>query len=277
MDGCTRQNPAYRPAKGRAPTWGLFLCVGLFACASAIAFAPPTAGAAPADEWRPDVKRARQYAKHRSGDVRFAIRDPSGRWRDFHGGRASPMASTIKVMLLAAYLRQGSVRDSALHEDDRKLLGPMIRRSDNAAATRVRDIVGEAAIRRVARDGRMRHFRYSSTWGLSRASARDGASLMSRFADVVPKRHEGYAKHLLATIASSQRWGVARTRPRGWKLFFKGGWGVGTGKVNHQIAFLQRHDSRIALAIHTEFGPSHAYGKKTLKGVASRLLRGLGR
>jgi hypothetical protein len=272
MDGCTRQNPAYRPANGRAPARGPFLCLALIALV-----AVPASDAAPSDEWRPDVKRARQYAKQRSGDVRFAIRAPSGRWRDFHGGRASPMASTIKVMLLAAYLRQGSVRDSALHRDDRKLLGPMIRRSDNAAATRVRDIVGEKAIRRVARDGRMGNFRYSDTWGLSRASARDGASLMSRFEDVVPRRHEGYARHLLASIVASQRWGVARARPRGWKLFFKGGWGVGTGKVNHQIAFLQRHGARVALAIHTEFSPSHGYGRNTLKGVAKRLLRGLGR
>src|SRR5918995_382426 len=272
MDGCTGQNPAYRPANGRAPHRGLFLCLFLITLA-----VPATAGAAPPDEWRPDVKRAREYAKKRTGDVRFAVIAPSGKRYDFHGGGPSPMASTIKVMLLAAYLRQGSVRDSALHRDDRKLLGPMIRRSDNAAATRVRDIVGEAAVRRVARDGRMRHFRYSNTWGLSRASARDGASLMSRFEEVVPRRHEGYAKHLLGSIVASQRWGVARARPRGWKLFFKGGWGVGAGEVNHQIAFLQHHDSRVALAIHTEFGPSHAYGKKTLEGVSSRLLRGLGR
>jgi hypothetical protein len=273
MDGCTRQNPAYRPANGRAPTWGLFLCLLVVAALAA----PAAAATAPPDEWRPDVERARKYAKKRTGDVRFAVIAPSGKRYDFHGGRASPMASTIKVMLLAAYLRQGSVRDSALDDDDRELLGPMIRRSDNGAATRVRDIVGESAIRRVARDGRMRHFRYSNTWGLSRASASDGASLMSRFEEVVPDRHEGYAKHLLAGIVSSQRWGVARARPRGWKLFFKGGWGVGSGEVNHQIAFLQRHASRVALAIHTEFGRSHNNGKKTLEGVASRLLRGLGR
>jgi hypothetical protein len=152
MDGCTRQNPAYRPAKGRAPSRGLFLFLGLIPVAVAVA----GAGAAEAellDEWRPDVKRARQHAKKRAGDVRFAVVAASGKQYDFHGGRASPMASTIKVMLL--------------------------------------------------RDGHMRHFRYSSTWGLSRASAADGASLMSRFEDIVPRRHEGYAKHLLASIVSS--------------------------------------------------------------------------
>ena len=212
----------------------------------------------------------------RTGEVRFAIVDPAGGSRDLHGRRTAPMASTVKVMLLAAYLRQGSVRDRSLHESDRDLLGPMIRRSDNGAATRVRDVVGEGAIRRLARDARMRHFRYSSSWGDCRTSAADQASFMYRFEDYLPDRHEGYARNLLASIVPSQRWGVARARPRGWKLYFKGGWGIGA-QVNHQIAFLQRGDRRVALAVLTESSPSQGYGEHTLEGVAKRLLRGLPR
>lgn len=285
MDGCTRQNPAYRPAEGRAPVRGLFPFLTSLLAATAIfgavaggeeGSALARARAAEPGEWRPDVKRARQYAKRRSGDVRFSIVDLEGKARDFHGGRTAPMASTVKVILLAAYLRQGSVRDRALHERDRKLLGPMIRRSDNNAAARVRDIVGEGAIRRVARDARMHHFRYSGTWGLCRTSASDQASFMYRFEETIPDRHEGYAKHLLASVVSAQRWGVARARPKGWKLFFKGGWGI-ADNVNHQVAFLQRRGNRVALAILTEGSPGHEYGRKTLGGVASRLLRGLHR
>jgi Beta-lactamase enzyme family len=284
MDGRTRQNPAYRLAKGRAPTRGLFLFLIALACALAAPpgielgapAAPARAAAAEPKGWRPDVKRARQYAKHRTGDVLFAIVDPERRRDDFHGGRTAPMASTVKVMLLAAYLRERSVRDRGLNESDRDLLGPMIRRSDNAAATRVRNIVGEGAIRRVARDAHMRHFSYNSAWGLCRTSAGDQASFMYRFEDTIPDRHEGYARNLLAAIVPSQRWGVARARPKGWKLYFKGGWGIGDN-VNHQIAFLDRGDERIALAILTEASPGHQYGKKTLEGVASRLLRGLRR
>jgi hypothetical protein len=284
MDGCTRQNPAYRPANGRAPVRGLFLYV-LVAIAIALGAGPTggppggtlaSAAAAEPDGWRPDVKRARRYAKRRTGDVRFAIVDVKGRSYDFHGGRTAPMASTVKVMLLAAYLRQGSVRDRSLREADRDLLGPMIRRSDNAAATRVRDIVGEGAIRRVAHDAHMRRFSYSGTWGLCRTSAADQASFMYRFEDTIPDRHEGYARNLLASITPPQRWGVAGARPKGWKLFFKGGWGIGAN-VDHQIAFLQRHERRVGLAILTESSPSHEYGKHTLEGVASRLLRGLKR
>ena len=75
----------------------------------------------------------------------------------------------------------------------------------------------------------------------------------------------------------SQRWGIADARPRGWKLYFKGGWGTGTGRVDHQVAFLRNPPGRIALAILTEFDPNHTYGKHTLRGVAARVLRGLPR
>jgi Beta-lactamase enzyme family len=283
MDGRTRQNPAYRLAKGRAPARGLFLCLVLTALASPLVAgadraigAPIGAPRADPDVWRPDVLRAREYARRRTGDVRFAIVDPERKMRDFHGGRTAPMASTVKVMLLAAYLRQGSVRDRSLRESDRDLLGPMIRRSDNGAATRVRDIVGEGAIRRLAHDAHMRQFRYSSSWGNCRTGAADQASFMYRFEDYLPDRHEGYARNLLASIVPSQRWGVARARPKGWKLYFKGGWGIGAN-VNHQIAFLQRGERRVALAILTESSPSQGYGEHTLEGVAKRLLRGLQR
>ena len=263
------------------PRTGLFLFLIALALAIPAAAGTDHATSAPAGapgedhrDWRPDVKRARQYARHRTGDVRFVIVGPDRRRYDFHGGRTAPMASTVKVMLLAAYLRQGSVRDRSLHERDRALLGPMIRRSENTAATRVRNIVGEAAIRRLARYAHMRRFSYHRHWGRCRTSARDQASFMYRFERTIPDRHAGYARNLLASIVSSQRWGVARARPKGWKLFFKGGWGIGAN-VDHQIAFLRRGDERLALAILTEASPRHEYGKKTLEGVASRLLRGL--
>jgi hypothetical protein len=73
----------------------------------------------------------------------------------------------------------------------------------------------------------------------------------------------------------SQRWGVAQVAPQGWKLYFKGGWGSGTGLVDHQVALLTLGDTRISLAITTRFNPDHAYGKQTLRGVAGRILAGL--
>jgi beta-lactamase class A len=238
---------------------------------------PAAQSATAATSWQPDVRRAKRYAKRREGDVRFAIVGLNGHMRRFHAGRTAPAASVFKAMLLAVYLRQASVRDRRLRHRDKELLGPMIKRSDNEAATRVRDMVGRRRIERLARDARMRRFRYNAVWGLSRIAAGDQARYFYRFDRYVPERHERYARRLLGSIVGSQRWGVADARPDGWKLYFKGGWGVGSGEVNHQVAFLQRHRHRIALAILTEYGPSHDYGTRTLEGVAERLLRGLPR
>lgn len=45
-----------------------------------------------------------------------------------------------------------------------------------------------------------------------------------------------------------------------------------TGRVTHQVAFLENGDHRISLAILIEFSPSHSYGTWTVRGVAKRLL-----
>jgi len=229
----------------------------------------------PVDDWRPGIAKASTYADRRRGDVRFAFIDTGGRMYRHHATRRAPAASVFKAMLLVTYLRHASVKHRPLHERDRDLLGPMIRRSDNETATQVRDIVGRRAIERLARAAEMRDFSYSWTWGLSRISARDQAPFFYAIEDYIPGRHEDYARRLLSSIVPSQRWGVGQVKPEGWELFFKGGWGISTGRVNHQVAFLEGGEDRVALAILTEHSPSHEYGTETLEGVARRLLEGL--
>ncbi|HEY7151554.1 MAG TPA: serine hydrolase [Solirubrobacterales bacterium] len=226
-------------------------------------------------DWRPHYSFANRYIKHRAGTISYGVVGPNGNYQGHRGGRTVPMASTFKVMLLATYLRK--IRKRPLRHRDRRLLAPMIRRSDNVAATRVRDIVGRHAIERLARDAHMHHFHYNQVWGLSRTSASDQAHFMYRFDRYVPDRHVGYARHLLATIVPSQRWGIAKVPLHGWRLHFKGGWGIGNGSVDHQVAFLDRRGYRVAVAIMTTSDPSHGYGIHTLRGVARRLLWGLPR
>ena len=226
--------------------------------------------------WQPGVERAKRYARGRSGEVSFAIVDLEGDMHKLRAAGTAPSASVFKAMLLATYLRQADVRDRRLRDDERDLLRPMIQRSDNETASIVDDMVGARRINRLARDANMRDWRYSyGAWGLSRISARDQARFFYRYESYVPARHEAFARKLLRSIVRSQRWGVGQAQPDGWNLFFKGGWGTSTGRVNHQVAFLERYRHRVALAILTEFNPSHEYGTRTLEGVAERLLRGL--
>lgn len=235
------------------------------------------AGATPAAAaWSPDAAGARSYADGRPGTVSFVVREGDRTWSS-HGSRTVPAASLMKTMFLAAYLRKGDVRGRALRASDRALLAPMVRRSDNVTATRVRDLVGDARLRKLGRAVGMRDLRLASVWGLSRTSARDQVELFRRLDDVLPDRHRGYANRLLETVVPSQRWGVGQVDlPAGWTIRFKGGWGSGTGAVDHQSALLLGDGRRVALSITTTDNRSHAGGKETLRGVAVRLLRGVG-
>jgi hypothetical protein len=178
-------------------------------------------------------------------------------------------------MLLVAYLRRPDVRDRPLRKADRALLEPMIRWSDNVAATRVRDIVGNGGLVRLAHRVGMRAFAPAAIWGLSRIDAADQTLFFLHIDRYVPPRHRATALRLLGSIVPSQRWGIAQVRPPGWALYFKGGWGSGTGAVDHQVALLRRGQRRVSVAILTTASPSHDYGKRTLRGVARRLLGGL--
>jgi Beta-lactamase enzyme family len=230
---------------------------------------------AAARPWRPDVPRAAAWADQRQGAISFAVRTDDrlvGRAMD----RRYPSASVIKAMLMVTYLRQPGVRDRELRAGERALLQPMIRSSDNDAATTIRNTVGNDAIVRLARAAGMRRFTIHPAWGLSLITARDQTRFFLRIERLLPDRHRAYAMRLLRTIVPYQRWGMARVIPKGWRLHFKGGWGDRSGAVNHQVGLLRRGRHRIAVAVLTVGNPTHAYGSVTLEGVARRLFKGLG-
>jgi beta-lactamase family protein len=252
------------PARALRTSLGPVLAVALLA-------QPATVRAA----WQPDVKAALAYVHHRKGEVRFAVRTEQRLW-GYRRTAGVHSASVVKALLLVTYLDDPRVRGRRLKAADHRLIDPMIRRSDNAAATRVLAFVGPRRVRAAARRAGMRRFVLNpAIWGGSRIDASDETRLFLHIdAQVVP-RHRATAMHLLRTVVASQRWGVARVRPDGWGLYFKGGWGSGTGLVDHQIALLRHDVDRVAIAVLTTGNPDHAYGQQTLRGVFARLLRGL--
>ena len=226
--------------------------------------------------WTPDVDAARDYAQTRRGSISFAVRT-DGRLYGHRTTRTVPGASVMKAMFMVAYLNHPSVRDRPLRSADMDLLRPMITRSDNATATRIRDYVGNWRLRRLAERVGMRRFSTAAIWGHSRVNAADQTLFFERIDHFVVERHRQRALDLLAAIVPSQRWGVGQAQPDGWRLYFKGGWGSGSGAVDHQVALLRRGEHRVSVAVMTTSNGSHAYGKETLRGVFSRLLRGLPR
>ena len=248
----------------------------LLALALAVALVPAPAPVAAGTAWAPRLGPAVRWADDRAGAVSIAVVDTAGRFHGDHAARAVPAASTLKVMFMVAYLRQASVRDRDLDDRDRALLRPMITRSANEPATAIADQLGPGPMNRLARRAGMRDFAYTRPWGMSSTSARDQARFMADLERLLPERHRRYALHLLRNVVDGQRWGIGQVDTRGWALAFKGGWGSGTGAVDHQVVLLcGRGGARVALAVMTTSSPDHAYGKSTLEGVFTRLLRDL--
>jgi hypothetical protein len=226
--------------------------------------------------WAKRLKLAKSFAADRAGKVSIGIVDED---RHFHGYRANRQynsASTVKVMLMVAYLRHGNQDDEPLTDEDRALLGPMIKRSDNETATRIRDIVGNDALARLADRAGMTKFRTHVIWGLTQVSARDQARWMYEIERHIPRRHREYAMNLLEKIIPRQQWGIPPESPDGYRIHFKGGWAPSgnPGWTVNQVAQIapQGGGDRFSLAVLTRGSPSKEYGIATIRGIAERLL-----
>jgi hypothetical protein len=148
--------------------------------AAAALLAPPPA-------WAPDVAAARAYGHTRPGVIAFAVRTDDRLW-GWRVDKQFPSASVLKAMLLVAYLRH--VRDRPLRHSERALLTPMIRRSDNFAATTIRNRIGDAALVRLAhRTGMTRFVPGGAIWGNSQITARDQTRFFLHIDRFVPPRH----------------------------------------------------------------------------------------
>lgn len=229
---------------------------------------------APAFSWDTRVRAAAGFARQRAGIVSFAVADERGRIHGFHAGVRHSSASLVKAMLLVAYLRRGELRGRRLHPSDRALLGPMIRASDNDAASAVYERVGPHGLRRLARRSGMRRFVANPVWGGCQVTARDQARFFHRIGSLLPGRHRAYALGLLRRIVPQQRWGIPRRTPPGWRAHFKGGWFPDSGAWRvHQGALLRRGGRHLGIAVLSSGDPTFGYGAATIEGVVARLLR----
>ena len=107
-------------------------------------------------------------------------------------------------------------------------------------------------------------------WGLSRIDAADQARFFLHIDREVVPRHRAVAMHLLATVIASQRWGIGRLRLPGWQLYFKGGWGAGTGEVEHQVVLLRHGSVRVSAAVLITDEPEPRIRQADAAGRASK-------
>jgi hypothetical protein len=221
--------------------------------------------------WQPDMRSAIAYARSRVGDIAFAVRTDDRFW-GYRANHVEWSASVVKAMLMVAYLDQPSVAHRVLSRYDRSLLWPMITESDNNAADQVYVTVGPGALYALARRIGLASFSTQSVWGKTTITASGQTKFFLHIDRYVAPLHRAYAMLLLSSIVSYERWGIGEVAPKGWTVYFKGGWGSGTGLLDHQVALLKRGCARVSIAVLSMYDGSHPYGKATLRGIFKRLL-----
>ena len=296
---CPPDRDVVSPATRRPAALALLAVIAALALL-AVAVAGPahagSGGAVPdpeaADELVPPpggFAAARAFTRTRRGRIAWAIVGSDGTVQGYGMRARFVTASVVKAMLLVAYLDRRARQGRALDARDRAVLEPMITHSDNGTATTAWRLVGDAGLRRVAQRAGMQDFVVGPTfipscrcsgraWSRAQITALDQARFFHGMDALLPARHRGYARSLLAGITPSQRWGIPEMAEPEWIPYFKvGGRDTGLGRVVHQVARLEDDRGRsVSIAILTDGNPDRMYGIRTLRGIANALLWGSG-
>ncbi len=221
------------------------------------------------------VSGAAAYLAGRLGRTAFAVVDSEGRLSGIHVHWTFPTASVVKAMCLVAYLRRlDAMGRRTVDPYSNSFLYPMIHVSDNNAATQCWSIVGDGGLYAVAGAAGMTDFSVSGSWGTALLSPADQARFFFEMDSLIPHEFVGYARYLLSTIIGWQTWAIpVVARPLGYSVFFKdGSEPTALGQLVHQVARLEGHGRKIAVAVMTDGDPTMQYGIDTIEGVARALL-----
>ena len=222
--------------------------------------------------------KARQIAEARSGLVSFAAIGPGDKTLEFEPNRQFFSASATKSMLLVAELRRLRREEAPLDDSTRSLLEGMITLSDNDAADAIYARVGDAGMNEVADAAGMAHFSGDvGHWSNVQITAGDMALFMSKLDELLDLPHGEEASQMLASIHSTQSWGIPQVTPDDARVRFKGGWRpTDTGQLVHQAARVDVGGESYSIAVLTDGNPSMPYGEETIRLLAAALLKGAG-
>ena len=216
-----------------------------------------------------------RYKSGRVGTIGLMLRD--NRDGGYFGWRTRTMESysTIKVLILVATLKRAQDRHLSLTTTQKSLASRMIRYSDNAATDTLLAQIGVSTCQRVAdqlglastvvRGG------CSGWWGHSTTTTRDLVQLMNQLVlgTYLTSGRRDYVRDLMATVTSSQRWGLGDPLPGGVHVELKNGWGpMSSGYRLNSFGHVSGNGRSYQLAIMSKSPNGFSYGKTTVNRVS---------
>jgi hypothetical protein len=202
--------------------------------------------------WDERVAAAAWIANIRPDTVSYAVVDAAGRQvAGFRADNPVPAASTVKALILAAYLRQPEVADRDLTATETTRLHNMITWSSNDDATRLLLEAGWPAVEATAAAAGMGEAFVPdyALWGLTEVTAASLAQLFHRLPALLPQRHREFALGLFAEVIPWHQWGMPRAAPVGWEWHVKGGW---ISSVVNQVGTFTRDSQEFTVAVTVE-------------------------
>jgi beta-lactamase class A len=216
-----------------------------------------------------------RYAATRVGTIGLVVRDNrDGRY--FHWRpRTLQSYSTIKVLILVATLKRAQDRGVSLTSTQKSLASRMIRYSDNSATDTLLARIGVSTCQRVAdqlglsstvvRGGS------SGWWGHSTTTTRDLVQLMNQLVlgTYLTAGRRAYVRNLMATVTSSQRWGLGDPLPSTVHVELKNGWGpMASGYRLNSFGFVSGNGRTYQMALMSKSPNGFGYGKETINRVS---------
>jgi beta-lactamase class A len=216
-----------------------------------------------------------RYAATRVGRVGLTLRDNRNGsyfvWRPL----TLQSLSTIKVLILVATLKRAQDRNLPLTTTQKSLASRMIRNSDNAATDTLLAQIGVSTCQRVAGQLGLKStvVRGGSTgwWGYSTTTTRDLVQLMNQLVlgTYLTAGRREYVRGLMATVATSQQWGLRDPLPDTVHVEQKNGWGpMSTGYRVNSFGFVSGSGRSYQLAMLSRSPNGFTYGKATLNRVS---------
>ena len=200
---------------------------------AAVTYQPPAAGSTSSAGIEALSPELADYLAGWGTQVGLTVTDlAAGITYSYNGDQPFTTASSVKVALMFALLRQLEVADRSPSEEQLQLLTAMIEWSDNDAAEAIDLMVGDCeGLQAFADELGLGGFSPGSTyvegWGWGTLTPDAMVRLLTLFergSVLASSADQALARQLLSSIDSDQRIGVGTTAPDGAFVMMKNGW-----------------------------------------------------